>query len=74
MFSDDEKIFFVAGKKEKNEKIFYFDLKTNEISKTSQINTGMKIGECNFYKINEFSSVLIPQESKEKNYDENAYK
>ena len=63
-FSDDEKIIFVGGKKEKNEKIFYFDLKTNEISKTSQINTGMKIGECNFYKINEFSSVLIPQESK----------
>ena len=64
VLSNDEKIYFVGGKKAKDDRIFYFDLTNNEISKTTQINTAMKIGESNFYKINEFTDVLIPQETK----------
>ena len=64
VLSNDEKIFFVGGKKAKDDRIFYFDLLNNEISKTTQINTAMKIGETNFYKINEYTDILIPQETK----------
>ena len=63
VLSKDEKIYFVGGKKVKEDKIFFFDLKNNEISKTTQINTGMKIYDSNFYNINEFTTVVIPQET-----------
>ena len=63
VLSNDEKIYFVGGKEAKNDKIFFFDLKTNEISKTTQINTVMRINEPNFYDINEFTSILLPQET-----------
>ena len=64
VLSNDDKIFFVGGRKEKDDKVFYYDIKNNEIDKTNQINSAIKINESNFYKLNEFSSVLIPQETK----------
>ena len=63
ILSNDEKIYFVGGKEAKNDRIFFFDLKSNEISKTSQINSFIRINESNFYDINEFTSVLLPQET-----------
>ena len=63
VLSKDEKIYFVGGKEAKNDKIFLFDLKNNEISKTTQINTFMRMNESNFYNINEFTSVVLPQET-----------
>ena len=64
VLSNDNKIYFIGGRKEKEDRVFYFDLKTNEIDKTNQINTAIKIHEPNFYNLNEYSSVLIPQETK----------
>jgi len=64
VLSNDDKIYFVGGRKERDDRVFYFDLKTNEIDKTNQINTAIKIHEPNFYNLNEYSSVLIPQETK----------
>ena len=63
VLSNDEKIFFLGGKKIKEERIFFFDLMNNEISKTTQINTAMKLNESNFYNINKFTNVIIPQET-----------
>ena len=63
VLSNDEKIYFVGGKEAKSDRIFFFDLKNNEISKTTQINTFMRINESNFYDINKFTSVLLPQET-----------
>ena len=64
VLSNDDKIYFVGGRKEKDDKVFFYDLKNNEIDKTSQINTAIKIHEPNFYTLNEYSSILIPQETK----------
>ena len=63
VLSNDDKIYFVGGKSARTDKIFIFDLKNNEISKTTQINSAMRINESNFYNINEFTSVILPRET-----------
>ena len=64
VLSDDEKIYFVGGRKQKDDKIFFYDIKNNEIDKANQINSAIRISESNFYKLNDFTSILIPQETK----------
>ena len=62
--SNDGRIYFVGGRKEKGDKVFFFDIKNNQIDRSNQINSAIKISESNFYKLNEFTSVLLPQETK----------
>ena len=62
--SNDGRIYFVGGRKEKGDKVFFFDVKNNQIDRSNQINSTIKISESNFYKLNEFTSVLLPQETK----------
>ena len=64
VLSNDDRIYFVGGRKEKGDKVFFFDVKNNQIDRSSQINSAIKISESNFYKLNEFTSVLLPQETK----------
>ena len=64
VLSNDDKIYFVGGRKEKGDKVFFYDIKNNEIDKTNQTNSAIRISESNFYNLNEFASVLIPQETK----------
>ena len=64
VLSNDDKIYFVGGRKEKGDKVLFYDIKNNEIDKSNQINSAIRISEPNFYNLNEFSSVLIPQETR----------
>ena len=64
VLSNDDRIYFVGGRKNKDDKILFFDIKNKQIDKSNQINSAIKISESNFYNLNDFSSVLLPQETK----------
>jgi hypothetical protein len=58
--SDDNEIYFLGGRKERGEKIYKFNLNTQEIEKGKQENTSLTPVDKNFYPLNEFNCAMIP--------------
>ena len=64
--SDDNEIYFLGGRKEKMEKTYKFNLKTQEIEICKQENTSLVPIDKNFYPLNDFNSAMIPDSKLEK--------
>ena len=58
--SDDNEIYFLGGRKIRGEKIYKFNLNTQEIEKGKQENTSLTPVDKNFYPLNEFNCAMIP--------------
>ena len=65
--SDDNEIYFLGGRKERGEKVYKFNLSTQQIEKCKQENTSLKPTDKNFYPLNDYNYAMIPDSKIDKN-------
>ena len=59
---NDNRIYFLGGRREKGEKIYCYNIIKNIIEPCGQENSSLKISDKTFYFLNEYNSAIIPNE------------
>ena len=62
---NDNRIYFLGGRREKGEKIYCYNIIKNIIEPCGQENSSLKISDKTFYFLNEYNSAIIPNELRE---------